>query len=294
MAKHLKDSKGAKVFAWFNYTFLALAAFLCILPMINVLAISLSSSNAANANLVKLWPVEFTIQSYKLIFSREAIINSFIFTVERTALGVILNNVLTILMAYPLSKSKRKFRGRDLYMWGMIFVLLFNGGLVPTYMLVKELNMLDTIWALVLPSAVPIFSVILMMNFFRQLPGEIEEAAFIDGASYTRCLIRIIIPLSTPVIATVTLFHFVSHWNEWFTGLIYMNDINKYPLQTMLQTIISGADIKSLDDARTFTNVSDRTLKAAQIFVTTLPILILYPFLQKYFAKGIVIGSVKG
>lgn len=294
MGSHLNDTTGTRIFAIFNYSFLALAAFLCMLPLVNVFSISLSSSHAANANLVKLWPVDFSLLSYKLIFSRNEIIDSFIFTVKRTALGVILNNVLTILMAYPLSKSKLKFPGREWYMWGMIFVLLFNGGLVPTYMIVKELGLIDSIWALVLPGAVPIFSVILMMNFFRQLPVEIEEAAFMDGASYTKSLILIILPLSMPVIATVTLFHFVGHWNDWFSGLIYMNEISKYPLQTMLQTIISGNDIKSLDDAKVYANVSDRTLKAAQIFVTTLPILILYPFLQKYFTKGIVIGSIKG
>jgi len=290
----IHDTWGTRVFAFFNYIVLAAAAFLCIVPLINVLAVSLSSSHAANANLVGLWPVDFTLQSYKVILSRSEVLHALWITIERTGLGVVLNNVLTVMLAYPLSKSSKQFNGRHVYMWGILFVMLFNGGLVPTYIIVNSLGLTDTIWSLVLPGAVPIFSVILMMNFFRQLPGEIEEAAFMDGANYFTSLVRIIIPLSMPVIATVTLFHFVGHWNDWFAALIYMNDVDKYPLQTMLQAIIKGNDIKTLDDAKMFADVSDRTLKSAQIFVTTLPIIVLYPFLQKYFTKGIVLGSVKG
>lgn len=290
----IHDTWGARVFACCNYIVLAVAAFLCIVPLVNVLAVSLSSSHAANANLVGLWPVDFTLQSYKVILSRSEVLQALWITVERTGLGVALNNALTVMLAYPLSKSAKQFRGRHVYMGGILFVMIFNGGLVPTYIIVNNLGLTDTIWSLVLPGAVPIFSVILMMNFFRQLPGEIEEAAFMDGANYFTSLFRIIIPLSMPVIATVTLFHFVGHWNDWFAALIYMNDVDKYPLQTMLQAIIKGNDIKTLDDAKMFADVSDRTLKSAQIFVTTLPIIVLYPFLQKYFTKGIVLGSVKG
>ncbi|WNR46255.1 carbohydrate ABC transporter permease [Paenibacillus roseipurpureus] len=285
---------GFRVFAIGNYLFLTAIALLCLLPLLNVLSVSLSSSYAANANLVKLWPVDFTLKSYQLIFSRKEIHDAFVISIERTVLGVLLNNILTVFMAYPLSKSGLRFRGRNIYMWTIIFVMLFNGGLVPTYILVKDLHLINTIWSLILPGAVPIFSVILMMNFFKQLPNEIEEAAFIDGASYWKSLLYVIIPLSMPVIATVTLFHFVAHWNDWFSGLLYMNDLKNYPLQTTLQTVLKGADIKSLEDAKNYSDVSSRTLRSAQIFVTTLPILILYPFLQKYFTKGIVLGSVKG
>ncbi|MFD0670945.1 carbohydrate ABC transporter permease [Cohnella sp. GCM10027633] len=290
----LHDSWGTRTFAIFNYIILAGAAFLCILPLINVLAVSLSSSHAANANLVGLWPVDFTVQSYKVIMTRPEVLKAFWISTERTLLGVLINNLLTVLMAYPLAKSTKQFKGRHIYMWGMIFVMLFNGGLVPTYIIVHDLGLMNSVWALVLPGGVPIFSVILMMNFLKQLPSEIEEAAFIDGASYFTSLTRIILPLSMPVIATVTLFHFVGHWNDWFAGLLYMTDMADYPLQTMLQAVVKGNDIMTLDDAKMFANVSDRTLKGAQVFVTALPILILYPFLQKYFTKGIVLGSVKG
>jgi putative aldouronate transport system permease protein len=294
MKRSLQVTTGMRIFGVFNYTFLALVALICVLPIVNVLAVSFSSSSAANANLVKFWPIEFTLQSYKAIFARKAIRGAFAISIERTILGVILNNILTIILAYPLSKSKDEFPRRNIYMWGLIFVMLFNGGLIPNYILVKNLGLLNSVWALVLPGAVPIFNVILMMNFFKQLPKEIEEAAFVDGASYWLCLLKIVIPLSMPVIATVTLFQFVGHWNDWFSGLIYMNNISKYPLQTLLQSAITSADLKNLEDVKAFIDVSDRTLKAAQIFVTTLPILVFYPFLQKYFAKGIVLGSVKG
>lgn len=291
---NFNDTPGTRAFAVFNYIFLAIVAALCILPLINVLAISFSSSSAANANMVGLWPVDFTLQSYKIIFTRPDILGSFWISVERTVLGVVINLVLTVTMAYPLSKNAREFHGRNVYMALVLFVMLFSGGMVPLYMLVYKLNMLNTIWALILPGAVPIFNVVMMMNFFRGLPHEIEEAALVDGANVFRTLVRIVLPLSMPVIATVTLFQFVAHWNDWFSGLLYMSDMSKYPLQTLLQSTLSNVDITNLEQAKMYANVSDRTLRAAQIFVTTLPILALYPFLQKYFAKGVVLGAVKG
>lgn len=292
--RDIYDTRGTRIFAVFNYIFLAVVAVLCVLPIINVLAISFSSSGAANANLVKFWPIDFTTKSYKIIFSRPDIKNALWISIQRTILGVIINDVLTILMAYPLSKTNKQFPGRNIYMYSLIFIMLFSGGLVPLYILVNELHLINSIWALILPGAVPIFNVVLMMNFFRQLPKEIEEAAFVDGASNFRSLIEIVLPLSLPVIATVTLFQFVGHWNDWFSGLIFMNNVKYYPLQTLLQSTLSSGDITNLEQAKMYADVSDRTLKAAQIFVTTLPILVLYPFMQKYFAKGIVLGSVKG
>ena len=288
------DTRGTRIFSIFNYIFLIGISVLCLLPILNVLAISFSSSSAANANLVRFWPIDFTTKSYEIIFSRPDISAALWVSIKRTLLGVLINNVLTILMAYPLSKTNKQFPGRNIYMYSLIFTMLFSGGLVPLYVLVNNLHMINSIWSLILPGAVPVFNVILMMNFFRQLPKEIEEAAYIDGASNMQCLIKIIIPLSLPVIATVTLFQFVGHWNDWFGGLIFMNNVKFYPLQTLLQSTLSSGDIKNLEQAKMFAEVSDRTLKAAQIFVTTLPILVLYPFLQKYFAKGIVLGSVKG
>lgn len=288
------DTKGMKIFAIFNYTFLAVMAFICILPVVNILAISFSSSSAAAANLVKIWPVDFTVMSYKVIMQKKTFSDAFAISIQRALIGTVLQNILVIMMGYPLSKSSREFRGRNIYVGLLIFAMLFSGGLVPSYILIKNLGLIDTLWVLILPGAVNIGNLIIVMNFIKQLPYEIEEAAFVDGATYLRTLISIIVPLSKPVIATVTLFHFVGHWNEWFSGLIYMNNPQKYPLQTLLQTIIVSKDIQNIEDAKIYAKVSDRTIKAAQIFITMIPILAVYPFLQRYFTKGIVLGSVKG
>jgi putative aldouronate transport system permease protein len=291
-----KLSKGRLVFLIINYTLLALAALMCILPLINVLSISFSSKTAAAGGFVKLWPVDFTLSSYQYALSKPEFLQGFLVSVKRVALGYILSMGLTILTAYPLAKEKLAFRYRHIYAWFFIVTMLFGGGLIPTYMTIKEFGLLDSIWALVLPGAVPVFNVILLMNFFRNLPKEIEEAALIDGAGQWRILLGIFIPLSLPAIATITLFTVVHHWNSWFDGLIYMNSPKNYPLQSYLQTIIITPDLNAVsgNELVNMSEVSDRTFKAAQVFLASLPVLIIYPFLQKYFMKGLVMGSVKG
>ncbi len=285
---------GRRLFSNFNYFLLGFVALLCIVPLVNVLAISFSASAAASANLVRLWPVQFTFQSYNTIFQRESFWTALWVSTQRTLLGTVINNVLVILMAYPLSKNAKEFPGRNFYVGAIMFVMLFNGGLIPTYLIIRDLGLINSIWVLVLPGAVVIGNVILMMNFIRNLPKELHEAAVMDGANYYQMLWCLIIPMSMPVIATVTLFHFVGHWNEWFSGLIYMNDPKMYPLQTVLQTMVVSRDISSIEDAKIFAEVSDRTIKAAQIFITMLPVMVIYPFLQRYFIKGITVGAVKG
>jgi putative aldouronate transport system permease protein len=287
-------SAGSIVFQIINYTFLAVVAALCLFPILHVFAVSFSGAGPAAANEVVLWPIDFNLSSYSTILSKPAFLSSFGISVERTLFGVVINTVLTLLMGYPLSKTAKEMPGRNVYMWLLVFVMLFNAGLVPNYLLIKTLGFIDSIWALVLPTAVPVFNVILVMNFMKMLPREIEEAAFIDGASYWVCWSKLILPLSKPVIATIVLFSFVMHWNSWYDGLIYMNDNAKYPLQTFLYTVIQDRDITTLDQAQDSTFVNGVTLKAAQIFIAMLPVIILYPFLQKYFTKGIVVGAVKG
>ncbi len=179
-----------------------------------------------------------------------------------------------------------------------MFTILFNGGLIPWYMTIKATGILDTIWALILPGAVQVFNCILLLNFFRGLPKGLEEAAFVDGANHVKILFRIFVPLSTPALATVALFTIVMHWNSWFDGMILMNSPDKYPLQSYLQTVVvklNTSSFASIDpvQAKLLNQISDRTVKAAQIFMATLPILLVYPFLQKYFMSGIVLGSVK-
>jgi putative aldouronate transport system permease protein len=290
------NSFGMRTFVVLNYIFLTLLAIVCVFPMIHVLAVSFSSSGPANAGLVKLWPVDFTTSSYEYALSKAEFLRSFGITLERVVLGTFVNMLMTVLVAYPLSKEVEVFRWRTVYVWFFVVTILFSGGLIPLYMVVRTLGLLDSIWALILPTAVPVFSVILLLNFFRGLPKELEEAAFVDGAGHWTVLWKIYLPLSKPALATLTLFTIVFHWNSWFDGIIYMNSPENYPLQSYLQTLIVQRDFSALTDAelRLLSEVSDRTFKSAQIFLAALPVLAVYPFLQKYFVKGIVLGSVKG
>lgn len=281
-------------FSTINGLFLAGLAALCLLPIIHIVAVSFSDQAAVSANQVGLLPKGFTLASYKLVAKREAFWRAFGISVERVIFGVLVNTVLTVLMAYPLSKPDREFPFRKCYVWILIFVMIFDGGLVPNYLLVNKLGLFDTIWALVLPTAVPIYNIILTMNFMKQLPGTIEEAAMVDGASYFQRFISLIVPLSKPVIATITLFSFIGHWNSWFDGKIYNNQTTNYPLQTYLQNIISNSDMTNAAEAIENALSNVKTLQAAQLALTLLPILLIYPFLQKYFVKGITVGAVKG
>ncbi|MNJ53144.1 Inner membrane ABC transporter permease protein YcjP [compost metagenome] len=213
-------------------------------------------------------------------------------------LGVSVNLVFTILVAYPLSKEAAVFRSRTAYAWIFVFTMLFSGGLIPGYLVVKNMGLLDSIWALVIPGAVPIFNVLLMLNFFRGLPRELEEASWMDGAGHLRTLWSVYLPISLPSIATVTLFSLVGHWNAWFDGMIYMRSPEHYPLATYLQSILQQVTVSmenvTLEEAALLNQVSNRTTQASQIFLSILPIMAIYPILQKYFVHGLVVGSVKG
>ncbi|GBF74699.1 ABC transporter permease [Paenibacillus sp. 598K] len=259
------------------------------------MAVSFSESAAVAAGQVTFWPVDFTLKSYDFIVSRPEFLRSLGITLERVVLGTAINMLLTVMVAYPLSKEVKAFRLRTVYVWIFVFTILFSGGLVPWYMTIRYTGLLDSIWALVLPGAVPVFNVILLLNFFRGLPKELEESCFMDGAGHIRTLWSIYVPLSLPGLATVGLFTIVGHWNAWFDGLILMNKPEHYPLSSYLQTIIINFDFSQVkqEDIHKLSQISTRTSKAAQIIVGSLPILLVYPFLQKYFVKGIVLGSVK-
>jgi putative aldouronate transport system permease protein len=287
---------GRKLFIAFNYTFLIALSVLCLLPLVHVLSVSFSSSAAAMGGLVKLWPVHFTAAAYEYVLQKPEFLTALKVTLERVLLGVSLSMFLTILTAYPLAKERSRFRWRTGYAWVFVLTMLFHGGLIPWYMTIKSVGMLDSIWALVLPGAVPVFNVILLLNFYRGLPKELEESAFMDGAGHWTTLWRIYVPLSLPALATVGLFTIVSQWNSWFDGLILMNSPEKYPLQSYLRTIIVGQDLTMLTstDLSLLQELSERTIKTSQIFLGALPIILAYPLLQRYFIKGIVMGSVKG
>lgn len=266
----------------------------CLLPLLNTLAISFSNNSAVNANQVGILPVGFTLSSYKKLLEDNQFWRSAWISVLRVVLGTGLNMLMMILLAYPLSKSKNRFASRDIYMKLVIFAMLFNGGLIPGYIIVSKLHLLNTIWALVLPGAVPVFNVILLMNFMKGFPEALEEAAVIDGASEWTILTRVVLPISKPGLATVALFCIVNHWNDYFQGLIYMRTPSKYPLQTYIQQLT--IDVSQITDPQQliyFMTISTRTLNAAKIVVATVPLLVIYPFLQRYFVTGIVIGAVK-
>lgn len=254
---------------------------------------SLSSQSEVVKGTVFIWPQEITLDSYAVILRETAFLKSFLVSVVRVVVGTTLSVVVTVLMAYPLSKSEHQLPGRNFIMIVVIFVMLFNAGLVPVYLLIRSLGLLQNYLVLILPFLLPVFNVIILMNFIRMLPSALEEAAIIDGAGFFTLLIQIIVPLSKPAIATVALFTAVMLWNDYFTGLIYL-DIAKYPLQTYLYAMNVNRDINNLEQALLFQNVNDKTLLSAQMFVALIPVLIVYPFMQKYFVQGIVLGAVKG
>jgi putative aldouronate transport system permease protein len=281
------------------YLVLTLVGLLCLLPIVHILAVSLSSKAASSGNLVGLWPIDFTLASYYTVMSSTAFVRAISVSVIRVLLGTGLNLGLIVLCAYPLSRAASEFKGRNVFMWLFVFAMLFNGGLIPWYLNCLDLGLRDNIWALVLPGVVQIWSIMLTMNFFRELPRELDEAAIIDGATHWDLFFLIYLPMSLPVLATVTLFALVGHWNAWFDGMVLINNSALVPLQTYMRRIVILGDTVSMlsrfdASLEEMLNFSDRSLKAAQIFIATVPILVTYPFLQRYFIHGIRLGAVKG
>jgi len=286
---------GARAFDVILLVALVGTAVVCVLPIWYTLALSLSDKAAAAAGIVRLWPVGFTLTSYQTIMTDAKFINSFGISLQRVLLGSSINFVVTVLMAYPLSRTTKEFRMRNVFMWLLVFCMLFNGGLIPWYMTVKAYGLMNTIWALVLAGGVQVFHVILVVNFFRNLPKELDEAAHVDGAGPWYMLFRIYVPLSVPVLATITLFSIVYHWNEFFHGLVLMSSAERYPLQTYIQQLVVVIDTTSMteDEYKKLSELSNQTLNAAKIFIAMIPVLVIYPFLQRFFIHGITLGSVK-
>lgn len=280
------------------YVIVLLLGLGCLLPLLNIVAISFSGSAAVSANRVGVLPVDFTMTAYNKILSDGQFWRSFMISVIRVVLALALNLAVTIPMAYAMTKSKKEFRARNIYMNLLIFAMLFNGGMIPTYILVKNLGLLDSIWALILPGALPIFNVIMLMNFFLGIPKSLEEAALIDGASPFQVLLKIMVPCAKPSIATVSLFSIVGSWNDFFSGLIYMRKAENFPIMTYIQSLNvdiqellkSGASSATLENV---TELSNKNLNAAKIVVAVIPLLMIYPILQKYLITGMVMGSVK-
>lgn len=292
------NSPARRAFIIFNGVFLCVSALVCVLPFVHLLALSFSNASLVAAGKITFWPMGFTTAAYDFAFRGGKFISAITVSIERVILGSVVNLLLIVLTAYPLSRPKEKFGARNIYMIFFITTMIVGGGLIPTYILVSDLKLLNSLWSLVLPGALPVFSMIIMMNFIRGLPEEIEDAARIDGAGVFKVLFTIMLPLLTPAIATVGLFSVVGHWNDWFSGLIYMQNSKLYPLQTYLQTLVRDFEqimrMAQGDYAKLIALMNARTGRAAQLFLGSIPILLVYPFLQKYFTTGLVLGSVKG
>ncbi|WP_438446031.1 carbohydrate ABC transporter permease [Gorillibacterium sp. sgz5001074] len=294
MAKQYKSASGV-AFDIGNYIFLAAFGIAAVLPFLYVIAGSFASDVELTKRAVFLIPETFTTAAYKFIFSTDTIMRSIWVSVYITVVGTVINLFFTVTMAYPL--ARRTLMGRNTVLNLIIFSMLFSGGLIPTYLVIRELHMLDTFWSLMVPGAISAFNLIIVKNFFQELPPELEEAARIDGCTELGLLWKIVLPLSKPVLATFTLFYAVGHWNNFFSALLYINDPTKWPLQVMLRQIVllsqsAAGDLNSMDP--NFVKPPDQSIKMAVIVVGTIPILLVYPFLQKHFAKGLLIGSVKG
>ena len=297
----IKTSTSRKIFVIFNYTFLAILALICIFPFIHLLALSFSSDEFTSKGLVSVYPMGFTLDAYMILATKPEFFKAFGISVARTILGTSLALLVIILTAYPLSKSNKVLKGRTAIAWIFVFTMFFGGTLASQYVLYRMLGLLDNFLVYILPGACDVWFVLMLMNFFRGIPKEIEEAALIDGCNHFQILFRIFVPISLPVIVTIVLFTAVGHWNSWFDGIFFMNDNSMYPLQSYLYFMLESNDPSKLtngtltpEQIEALKNIGNKNLQAAQIFLGMLPITLVYPFLQKFFIKGITIGSVKG
>ena len=274
------------------YLLITLLAFICLYPFLNVLACSLSGYNPVLSGKVTFYPIEFTIEAYKQILGRTTIWTAMRTTILITLSGTALSLVLTILAAYGL--SIQDLPGRRVMTGFILFTMYFGGGMIPTFLVVKGVGLYNTLGALFIPQSISVFNFIVMRTFFKELPDSLQDAARIDGASYLQVLFKIVLPLSLAVIATIGLFYAVGYWNSYFDALIYIQDGDKYTLQLRLRNMLFGSELGNAADDVGGTVVMPQSLKMATVAVSTLPILIVYPWLQKYFVKGVMLGSVKG
>lgn len=297
MNTKIGETRGDRIFTVCNYIFLSLLVLSVLYPLIYVLSASLSSTTAVASGRVWLFPVEFSLLGYKTIFEYSKIWVGYGNSLFYMVVGTTVNVVLTILAAYPL--SRRDFYGRGIFMFLFVFTMMFNGGLIPNYLLVQDLGLLNSRWALIIPNALSVFNVIITMSFFKStIPNELLESAQLDGCNDFKFLFKIVLPLSAPIIAVISLFYAVGHWNSYFGALIYLRDASLFPLQLILRDILiqNTVDPSMVGDATQLANKIglQQLLKYSLIVVSSLPVLIAYPFVQRFFVKGVMIGSLKG
>jgi len=289
----MRESAGSRLFHYANAALLTLVAAVMIFPFLYVFAVSFSSYKEFIQSDFLIWPKEWVLDAYDYIFKSEAFIRSIFFTIYVTLLGTIVNLLFTSSMGYALS---RPVVLRKPVLFLVLFSLLFPAGLIPTYIVVKETGLINSVWALILPIAISPFNLIVMRQFFLSIPNEVVESAVMDGATDVGIYARIVLPLSKPALAAFGLFYAVTHWNNYFGGLLYMNSPDKWPVQVVLRQLVVVNETNTL---RVVTETAERlpppeTIQMAALLVATVPILIVYPFLQKHFAKGVMLGAVKG
>ena len=297
----IKKSKGRIAFEVVNYTILGLLALMCIFPFIHLLAVSFSADEFTSKGEIFLLPKGFTLQAYEYLAQKKEFFTALGISVLRTVIGTAISLIVVVMTAYPLSKTDGRFKGRTVFTWFFLITMFLGGGLFATYFLYKQLGLLNSFLVYILPGACDVWFVLMLMNFFRGIPKEIEEAALIDGAGQFSVLFKLYIPLAMPSIATIILFTAIGQWNSWFDGIMFMNDPSKYPLQSYLYTMIISSDptkqsgfTLTPEQLEALKNIGGKNLQSAQIFLGILPIALVFPFLQRLFVKGITVGSVKG
>jgi putative aldouronate transport system permease protein len=288
------NTLGGRIFDVCNYVFLALVALAMVVPLLYIVAGSFASDSEISARAFFIIPEHVTWNAYEYVFKDNSLPHSLLVSVFVTVCGTIVNLLFTLTLAYAL--SRKQMPGRTLCINLIIVTLVFGGGIIPTYLVVKSLGLLNSYLALMLPVAINTYNLIVVKSFFQELPAEVLEAGKIDGCTDLRALWHIVLPLSKPVIATFALFYAVEHWNDFFNALLYISDTKKWPMQVLLRQIVllASGDLNMSTFDETYVKPPDQSIKMAVVVVATVPILLVYPFLQKYFAKGVLIGAVKG
>ncbi len=290
--KVMKNDKDGRLFDFINIVILLSFSILIVVPLWNVVVGSFSSGQALARGNYVFWPSEWSLQNYRQVLSDSNILNAFIISVSKTLLGVLTHVFFCAMVAYPMSKSYLK--GRQLYSTMGIITMFFGGGMIPTYLLIRSLGLINSFWVYIIPMMLSYYDVIILMNFFRGVPRSLEESAMIDGAGHWRIFMQLYLPLSKPALATIALFNGLFQWNDFMTANLYIRDRALYPLQMMLYEVIVRSQTQGMQDiGTTVTQSTTRGLQLATIVVTTVPILLVYPWLQKYFMGGIMIGAIK-
>lgn len=285
-------SLGSKIFQGCLIVIFTLLSFICLIPFINIIATSTSSASAIISGKVAFLPVEFTMEPFKKVLANPGFIRSFGYTIFLTLIYTVISMFMTICAAYPL--SKRELKGRNVVMTLIIFTMYFDAGIIPHYMIIKNLGLLDNMWVLILPGMLSAYNLIIMRSFFSSIDKSLLESAYLDGCTEIKTLIKIVLPLSTPVLATLSLFYAVSRWNGFSDALYYINNPKLFPLQLKLREIIMMEQVSQQEGSAQASNTVSESIKAASIIISTIPILMVYPFIQKYFTSGIMLGAVKG